>query len=665
MARSPSPSLPLRQTPSIGKKPIYVDDFEDDELAGDTIPCSPGAVLRHNDNNTTQPTQVLPQPQLVRSSSPASVVEVPASSPFQQPPKRPLGSRLAPPGTIFRPPPKATVPAKRPSAESIDLISDDEDDEDDDSFMPPRGDIRPTTFKTQVTAFAYNPEQDRAKKMREKMRQIYDIYREKFSPSEVRKALETNDLDLERACDWLADRGKQPKPEAKMMNKRRLVSKSQLQGSKPSSARDSPTLLSSSPVKAASPLRTESPSPVKQKQPRRRLVQGLRNPSTPTPKKTQAVPPSSDDPLVIDLVDNDKEDAYQAEDSPTSDDHGDAKVLNSINTSTLKELAAMTGLKEALLEPILAKRPFADLRQARKVSNDKKTGRKSSRDSIGQTVVDSVEVFFTAVESIDKVVEQCEKKARLVKEVMDTWDVNSFGHNKLSARNSPSRDDDLPMTPTSITSTKLCRPPIAKQPDYMDGHCQMKPFQLFGLNWMSLLHNHDIGCILADEMGLGKTCQVISFISHLVESCEHPEAESRPWPNLIIVPPSTYNNWLAEFEKFAPELSVIGYRGSQSERAEIAYEVEQAPEEYHVVLGTYSQVNGDADIEALNSMGIHAAIFDEGHKMKNPETKIYRELRRVHSDWKMLLTGKSYIRTESISRHPLTRYRNTRPEQPA
>ncbi|KAI1043666.1 hypothetical protein LB505_003696 [Fusarium chuoi] len=175
----------------------------------------------------------------------------------------------------------------------------------------------------------------------------------------------------------------------------------------------------------------------------------------------------------------------------------------------------------------------------------------------------------------------------------------------------------------------------------MDGHCQMKPFQLVGLNWMSLLYKFNIGCILADEMGLGKTCQVISLICHLVQDYEESKEGkgTRPWPNLIVVPPSTYNNWLGEFEKFAPDLSVIGYRGSQAERAEIAYEIEHDPEAFHVVLATYSQINNDADIEAMQSIGMHTAIFDEGHKMKNPETKIYKDLCRIHASWKMLLTG--------------------------
>jgi SWI/SNF-related matrix-associated actin-dependent regulator 1 of chromatin subfamily A len=375
-------------------------------------------------------------------------------------------------------------------------------------------------------------------------------------------------------------------------------------------------------------------------------MQGRRNPATPSPTKSfPPPPPSSDDPLIVDLVDNDKDDAYKAERSPTPDDDSISKVLDYINTSTAKELAAMTGMKESYLQPIIDKRPFASLEQARNVAAPKKPGaKKGNRVAVGEGIVDAVEVFLNAVEAIDHVVAECEKKAQLVKSVMDTWDVNSFGYDKRSGRSTP--DHELPPTPTSLASNaKFCRPPIPKQPALMDGHCQMKPFQLFGLNWMSLLHTYDIGCILADEMGLGKTCQVISFISHLVESFDsgrRSDAE-RPWPNLIVVPPSTYNNWLAEFKKFAPDLSVIGYRGSQAERMEIAYEVSEAPEEYHVVLGTYSQINGEQDIECVNSMGLHAAIFDEGHKMKNPETKIYKDLRRLQTDWKMLLTGKWII----------------------
>lgn len=517
---------------------------------------------------------------------------------------------------------------KRPAADPISLISDDEDDS-----SPPRGDIRPTTFKAKIAEFAYNPAAEE-REIKVKLRQIYDVFGNKYQSDRVREALKACHNDLDDTIIWLEREPTHKETKMSQENKpkpgRRLMSKAAMQ----SNARKPISL-----DRESSPSITSSPPKKQEKSQKRRLVQGLKRRKDSSPQKPFSLPPpSNDDPLVINLVDNDKEDAYQAEASPAPSEEDDDRVLTCLNTSTLKELAAMTGMKETLLEPLIEKRPFDDLSQARRVSATKKPGaRKTPRVSIGESAVDAVEVFLNAVTAIDEVVAKCETKGQTVKGVMDTWDLDTFGHNKRSSRASP--DVDMPPTPTSMTS-KYTRPLVPQQPKLMDGHCQMKPFQLFGLNWMSLLYNYDIGCILADEMGLGKTCQVISFMCHLVEEHERAPKESRPWPNLVVVPPSTYNNWLIEFERFAPDLSVVGYRGSQSERAEIAYEIQQDPDSCHVVLATYSQINSEADIEAMQSFDLNAAVFDEGHKMKNPETKIYRDLRRIPATWKLLLTGK-------------------------
>ena len=517
---------------------------------------------------------------------------------------------------------------KRPAPEPINLISDDEDD-----LTPPRGDIRPTAFKTQISAFAYNPQaQDDAQKIRESLRQIYDVFGDKVPSHKAREALKLCGNDTEYAIDYI-EKNKdtfqsRPQPVAKLKAGRRLISKGAMQAS------------STSRSFSRESSRTASPSP--QKKPRRRLVQGLRHPNTQSSQE-QPQPiqiPSSDDPLVIDLVGDDNEDTYQAESSPIPDEEDDNRVLTCINSSTVQELAAITGMKEAQLEIMIEKRPFDDLSKARRVTIAKKPGaRKASKISIGDNVVDAVEVFLNAVHAIDEVIAKCENDAKAIKAQVDMWDLDSFGHDKQKRRGGSVDDDDLPPTPTSMTSSKFVRPPVPRQPEYMDGHCVMKPFQLFGLNWMSLLYKFNIGCILADEMGLGKTCQVISLMSHLVESYQkNPQGEA-PWPNLVVVPPSTYKNWLAEFERFAPGLCVMGYRGSQAERAEIAYDVASNPEAYHVVLATYSQINSEDDIEAMQSFNLNAAIFDEGHKMKNPETKVYKDLRRIRASWRMLLTG--------------------------
>ncbi|KAL2207279.1 hypothetical protein CC79DRAFT_1272731 [Sarocladium strictum] len=602
-----------------------------DDLDEATIPCSPAAFLPPfrgiggaTQSATTQPTQILSRPGLngstqERSSSPA-VVEVPASSPFQSPvPPRKLGSRLAPAGTMFRPPPKQ-APIKRPAPEHISLLSEDEDDD----LTPPRGEIRPTTFRAQISEFRYDSASEAAN--RTKLRQIYDVHGDKFPAILVKKALSQCSNNVEDAIDWLDAHGKKFAKGFKNYP--------------PSSANSSSLSALVAPSPAPAPQsRPQAATPPKPK--RRRLIQGLRQQQSSPVSQTatfQPPPPSSDDPLVIDLVDNDQDDAFNVESSPVPSDDGDAKILECINTSSVKELAAMTSLKEAQLEVIVKQAPYATLDDAQAVTITKSSGRsRRSREDIGETVVSAVRVFLDSVDAIDEVVAKCEAKAKLVKDVMDGWDLDSFGHSKLGKNTT--QDKDLPPTPTSDRELKLSRPPIPDQPDYLDGHCQMKPFQLFGLNWMSLLYNYDIGCILADDMGLGKTCQVISFVAHLVEKYEERQSGERPWPNLIVVPPSTYDNWLAEFAKFAPDLSVIGYRGSQTERREIAYEVENSPEDYHAVIATYTQLNAEEDIEAMQSIKLHTAIFDEGHLLKNPDTSRYRALKRIPANWKMLLTG--------------------------
>lgn len=647
MAVDSSP-LPIRhsngaapKTPFLARTSVPVDEVDD--LAGDTIPCSPSAFLRGGDREgqITQPTQILNRPSLglanERSSSPASVIEVPASSPFQHREPSKLASRLAPAGTFFRPParpPLTTSAPKRPAFEEpISLISDDEED-DDDYLTPPRGDIRPTTFKAQIAAFTYNPAAAE-REMKQKLRQIYDVFGDKYPSERVREALKISKNDLDDAIIWLEtqppptkDRQLPPQLTSSKSNGRRLISKGSLQAR-----------IGELPSADSISSRSITPSPPKL--PKRRLIQGLKRRDGSSTQKPISLPPSSSqEPSVINLVDND-DDVYEAEPSPGPSGEEDDRVLNCLNTSTLKELAAMTGMKESLLEPLVNKRPFDGLSQARLVSSVKKPGaRKAPRVSIGESAVDAIEVFLNAVAAIDEVVAKCDIKGQAVRNVMDSWDMDMFGYDKSKNSTRATPDHDLPLTPTSL-NCKYVRPLLPTQPQLMDGHCTMKPFQLFGLNWMTLLYNYGIGCILADEMGLGKTCQVISFMCQLVEGHERRPKETRPWPNLVVVPPSTYNNWLYEFERFAPGLSVVGYRGSQAERAEIAYQVENEPEAYHVVLATYSQINSEADIDAMKSFGLNATVFDEGHKMKNPETKIYRDLRRIPSSWKMLLTGMS------------------------
>jgi ATP-dependent helicase STH1/SNF2 len=89
---------------------------------------------------------------------------------------------------------------------------------------------------------------------------------------------------------------------------------------------------------------------------------------------------------------------------------------------------------------------------------------------------------------------------------------------------------------------------------------KLKSYQLIGLQWLVSLYNNNLNGILADEMGLGKTIQTISLFSYLMES------KSNCGPFLIVVPLGTIPNWTMEFDKWAPSINKIVYKGTQQTR---------------------------------------------------------------------------------------------------
>ena len=126
---------------------------------------------------------------------------------------------------------------------------------------------------------------------------------------------------------------------------------------------------------------------------------------------------------------------------------------------------------------------------------------------------------------------------------------------------------------------------------------------MFGLNWMISLYNNNLNGILADEMGLGKTIQTISLFAYLIE---HKNNEG---PFLVVVPLTTINNWMNEFEKWAPTIHVITYKGKKHERPMLANHLKN--DKFHVVLTTYEYILNDKS--TLCKIQWQYIIVDEGH----------------------------------------------------
>ncbi|KIY64503.1 SNF2-family ATP dependent chromatin remodeling factor snf21 [Cylindrobasidium torrendii FP15055 ss-10] len=170
---------------------------------------------------------------------------------------------------------------------------------------------------------------------------------------------------------------------------------------------------------------------------------------------------------------------------------------------------------------------------------------------------------------------------------------------------------------------------ITAQPQILVGG-KLKEYQLKGLQWMVSLYNNRLNGILADEMGLGKTIQTISLISFLIES------KNQPGPFLVIVPLSTLTNWSGEFAKWAPAIRMISYKGNPAQRR--ALQNDLRPGYFQVLLTTYEYIIKDRPV--LSKFRWVHMIIDEGHRMKNTQSKLSQTLSTFyHTRHRLILTG--------------------------
>ncbi|KAI7359769.1 SWI/SNF chromatin remodeling complex component [Hortaea werneckii] len=171
----------------------------------------------------------------------------------------------------------------------------------------------------------------------------------------------------------------------------------------------------------------------------------------------------------------------------------------------------------------------------------------------------------------------------------------------------------------------------AKQPDLVTGGL-MRTYQLEGLEWLTSLYENGLNGILADEMGLGKTIQVISFLAFLRE-------KGINGPFLIAAPLSTTSNWVAEFKKWTPKIPALLYHGSKQEREELRRKKLRNPgsAEFPVVCTSYEICMNDR--KHLSHYGWKFIIIDEGHRIKNLNCRLIRELQSYQSANRLLITG--------------------------
>ncbi|KAL2006421.1 hypothetical protein VTN00DRAFT_9089 [Thermoascus crustaceus] len=190
--------------------------------------------------------------------------------------------------------------------------------------------------------------------------------------------------------------------------------------------------------------------------------------------------------------------------------------------------------------------------------------------------------------------------------------------------------DEYEANPTALGEQDLV---ATQQPELVTGG-KMRRYQLEGLEWLKSLWMNGLCGILADEMGLGKTVQAISLIAFFKE-------KNISGPFLIAAPLSTVSNWVDEFARWTPSIKTVLYHGTKDERAAIRKKHmrmhDQKKMDFPVVCTSYEICMNDRKFLAQYQW--RYIIVDEGHRLKNMNCRLIKELLTYNSANRLLITG--------------------------
>jgi SNF2 family DNA or RNA helicase len=160
---------------------------------------------------------------------------------------------------------------------------------------------------------------------------------------------------------------------------------------------------------------------------------------------------------------------------------------------------------------------------------------------------------------------------------------------------------------------------------YMDfcnkNNIQIQTHQIYGVLWCIRKERSTTSCtkkggVLADDMGMGKTIQMIATISlHFQKK------------TLIILPPILIQQWYSEILKFTGHSALI-YHGKNKNK----YRVDPSS----MVITSY-----DTFLRSPELLEIvwDRTICDEAHRLRNPNTKIYKCIKQIKTNILWCITG--------------------------
>ncbi|XP_050076976.1 SWI/SNF-related matrix-associated actin-dependent regulator of chromatin subfamily A containing DEAD/H box 1 homolog [Anopheles maculipalpis] len=266
-------------------------------------------------------------------------------------------------------------------------------------------------------------------------------------------------------------------------------------------------------------------------------------------------------------------------------------VLDFLNSAALHEMVCIKTLSMKKIELLLELRPFKDWGNL--------VDKLKSHRSLQTDILNYTQEYLTRRNNIAMVMGKCKKIIKKLEEAIASGGT------------------------------------LVEQPGNIPEGMKLAEYQLVGLNWLTIMHRHNMNAILADEMGLGKTIQIIAFLAWLKEN-GHQER-----PNLVVVPSSTMDNWELELIKWCPSLVILKYYGSQAERRMVRVDwAKNGINEIDVVLTTYHMMGASGEERKMwRVTQFDYVVFDEAHMLKNVHSQRYQNLMRINAKHRILLTG--------------------------
>jgi non-specific serine/threonine protein kinase len=153
---------------------------------------------------------------------------------------------------------------------------------------------------------------------------------------------------------------------------------------------------------------------------------------------------------------------------------------------------------------------------------------------------------------------------------------------------------------------------------------RLRPYQIFGFQWLNYLSEVSWGGILADDMGLGKTVQALSFLHHYHQ--EHGRLNA-----LVVCPTTLMFNWENEIKKFTHTLTRYIHHGSDRTRDRAVLQ------QYNIVITTYGTLR--SDIKLLVEGEFDCVILDESQAIKNPSSKVTKAASLLRARNRICMSG--------------------------